>query len=169
MEETSASSKPILIDSKCLKNYKMLTCILSASDFRPWKLSPDAKLCPNVSQDHASLTAIEIKYFVPETLRIRFLDNQPELLSQNTCWLYRRASADHVTARVNSRTKIKKVNLFKCFQSSVPLETDPLSLCRVPGVVCMGVERIVHPHHLSIASSHKEKHHTVCLECLSRN
>lgn len=63
-------------------------------------MSPDAKLCPNVSQDHASLTAIEVKYFVSET-RIKFLANQPELLSQNTCWLYRRASADHVTAGAN--------------------------------------------------------------------
>lgn len=107
-----------------------------------------------------SLTALEVKYFVPETLRIRFLASQPELLSQNTCWLHRRARADHVTARVNPERRIEKANLFKCFLPCVPLETDPLSLCWVPGEACLGVERTVNPHHLSTASSHKE--------CISR-
>lgn len=54
-----------------------------------------------------SPTATEAQYLVPETFRIRFLVNQPELLSQNTCWLYRRASADHVTARVNPEQRIE--------------------------------------------------------------
>lgn len=34
-----------------------------------------------------SLTAIKVQYLVPETFRIRFLVNQPELLSQNTFYL----------------------------------------------------------------------------------
>lgn len=67
---------------------------------------------------------------------------------------------DHVTARVNPERRIEKANLFKCFLPCVPLETDPLSLCWVPGEACLGVERTVNPHHLSTASSHKE--------CISR-
>lgn len=107
-EDTAAFSKPILIDIKCFKDLRSLPacCLWAISGL--WKLlSPDAKWCPNVAQHHSNLTATEVKYFVPETLRIKFLSNQPELVSQNTCWLHRKASADYVTARVNPEQRTR--------------------------------------------------------------
>ena len=65
---------------------------------------------PECISGSLSLTAAEVQYLVPETFRIRFLVNQPELLSQNTCWLYKRAS-DHVTARVNPEQRIESKSL----------------------------------------------------------
>lgn len=82
--------------------------MLSVNDFRALEIIESrCQSMPKCISGSLSLTAIEVQYLVPETLRIRFLVNQPELLSQNTCWLHRTASADHVTARVNPEQRLE--------------------------------------------------------------
>lgn len=159
-------TEKILIDIKCFKDLRSLPACYLWAISGLWKLlSPDAKWCPNVAQHHSSLTAIEVKYFVSETLRIKFLPNQPELLSQNTCWLHRKASTDYVTARVNPEQRTENTNLFKCSQPCVPLETDPLPLCWIPGEVSVGVERAVHLHHPSTHHHTRRNVEQSVLEC----
>jgi hypothetical protein len=123
-----AGLKPILINIKCFKDYQKLTCMLSVSNFRTFEVVKSrCKLLPKGSQDNLSLTAIAVRFYVPQTLRIRFLANQLELFSQNTCCLHRRVCADRVTVRVDPEQRREKANLFKCFQPCISHETDPLS------------------------------------------
>lgn len=161
-EETSAFSKPILINIKCFKDLRNLPacCLWAISGL--WKLlSPDDKWCPNVAEHHSSLTAIDVKYFVPETLRIKFLPNQPELLSQNTCWLHRKASAYYVTARVNpeQRTQTCSNTSNLCTSRNWPLAFMLNSWWSV------GVERAVLLHHPSTHYHTRRKVIQSVLEC----
>ena len=82
------TQKLIPVDIKCYRDYKKLTCMFSVNNLGASEIiEPRCQSVSKCISGSLSLTAVEVQYLVPETFRIRFLINQPELLSQNTFYL----------------------------------------------------------------------------------
>lgn len=163
MADTSASWKPGLTDIRCFKDCKKLTCMLSVSNFRTLEITESrCQIIPRCISLQSNST-FEVKYFVPETYRVRFLANQCELFSQNTwCSIGEQVLIMLQPEWIQDKEQ-KKTNLFKCFQSWVPLKTYPLPLRWLPSEV--GVKRMAHGRHLSTAYHTKRNVLQCILKC----
>lgn len=99
-------------------------CLWAISGLWEW-LSSYAKLWATECRDNCSRTATAVKDFEPQTLRIRFLADHPELLSQNTCCLHRTGQCMLIVLQLVRIQNKGREQTFSCLHPVCLMEQTP--------------------------------------------
>lgn len=103
--------------------------MLSVSNFRALKITESrCQIMPKCLSGSSQSNRNWSKVLCASGFKDKVSSQSTWALSQNTCWLCRRASADHVTARENPEQRVKKKKKKKQTSSNASTLLYPLKL-----------------------------------------